>query len=232
MKNFTKIIILFSFLFFYLHAHSKEYKINSPNGKISLNVCADNDIIWSAYISDKVILKKCPLSLSLSNGETLGAMDNAQPANFFPRFERPMSQGTRCHQIAMYVIYESPLQMLSDSPSNYYKEKECTGFISEIPTTWDDTKVLAAKMGEYIAMARKNGDSWYIGAMNNEEQREMELDFSFLPEGKFNARIVQDGINADRHAEDYRMVSAMVDNNTKLNIKLYPGGGWAAIITK
>ncbi len=163
---------------------------------------------------------------------TPGAMDNAQPANFFPRFERPMSQGTRCHQIAMYVIYESPLQMLSDAPSNYYKEDECTGFISEIPTTWDDTKVLAAKVGEYIAMARKNGDKWYIGAMNNEEQRELELDFSFLPEGKFNARIVQDGINADRNAEDYKMVSAIVDNKTKLNIKLYPGGGWAAIITK
>ena len=81
-------------------------------------------------------------------------------------------------------------------------------------------------------MARKNDNKWYVGAMTNEEQREMEIDFSFLPEGKFNARIVQDGINADRNAEDYKMMSETVDNKTKLNIKLSPGGGWAAIITK
>jgi len=143
-----------------------------------------------------------------------------------------MSLGTRSHQIAMYVIYESPLQMLSDSPSNYYKEEECAEFISEIPTIWDDTKVLEAKVGEYLALARRNGERWYVGAMNNEEQRELDLDFSFLPEGKFNARLVQDGINADRNAEDYKITSVVVDNKTKLDIKLYPGGGWAAIITK
>ena len=161
---------------------------------------------------------------------TPGAMKNAQPDNFFPRFERPMSQGTRCHQIAMYVIYESPLQMLSDSPSNYYKESECTEYIVRIPTIWDDTEVLAAKVGEFIALARRNGDNWYIGAMNNGEQRELELDLSFLPEGRYTAEIMQDGINADRYAEDYKKVVTSFDNNTKLNINLFPGGGWAAII--
>lgn len=164
---------------------------------------------------------------------TPGAMENVQPKDYFPRFDRPMSLGTRCHQISMYVIYESPLQMLADSPTNYYKEKETTEFIARIPTTWDDTKVLAAKVGEYIVVARKKGSKWYIGAMNNDSERELDIDFSFLAEGgDHSAEIMQDGANAHQNAIDYKKVSAVLNSNTKLKIKLAPGGGWAAIISE
>ncbi len=161
---------------------------------------------------------------------TPGAMDNAQPKDFFPRFDRPMSMGTRCHQLAMYVVYESPLQMLADCPSNYYREKECTEFIAGIPTTWDDTKLLTGKVGEYIAIARKKGNTWYIGAMTNGLGREMELNLSFLSEGSHKAIMMQDGINAAMNAIDYKKVNTTVNSNSKLQVKLAPGGGWAAII--
>lgn len=163
---------------------------------------------------------------------TPGAMDNAQPKDFFPRFDRPMSMGTRCHQIAMYVVYESPLQMLADSPSNYYKENECTEFIAQIPTTWDDTKVLAAKVGEYIVIARKKDNKWYVGAMTNGSERKFDIDFSFLTKGKHTAEIMQDGVNAYQNAIDYKKVNTIVDSNTKLQIKLVPGGGWTAIVSE
>ena len=162
---------------------------------------------------------------------TPGAMDNAQPKDFFPRFDRPMSMGTRCHQLAMYVVYESPLQMLADCPSNYYRENECTEFIAGIPTTWDDTKLLTGKVGEYIAIARKKGNTWYIGAMTNGLEREMELNLSFLSEGSHKAVMMQDGINAGMNAIDYKKVNTTVNSNSKLQVKLAPGGGWAAIIT-
>jgi len=162
---------------------------------------------------------------------TPGSMENAQTLNFFPRLKRPMSQGTRCHQLAMYVVYESPLQMLADSPSNYYRESESTTFISRIPTTWEDTRVLEARVGEYIAIARKKGSKWYIGAMTNGQAREMELDFSFLGDGIYEAEIMQDGINADRFAQDYKKTSLSLSATSKLNIHLAPGGGWAAIVS-
>ncbi len=114
---------------------------------------------------------------------TPGAMNNAQPKNFRAIFDRPMSMGTRAHQVAMYVVYLSPLQMLADSPSQYLKESECAKFISRIPTTWDATIPLQASIGEEIAVARKHGKTWYIGAMTNEKARELNLDLSFLDGG-------------------------------------------------
>ncbi|GAP71179.1 glycosyl-hydrolase 97 N-terminal [Bacteroidales bacterium 6E] len=163
---------------------------------------------------------------------TPGAMINAQPDNFFHRFNRPMSMGTRCHQIAMYVIYESPLQMLSDSPSNYYREEESADFISKIPVIWDDTRFLQGKTGEYIAIARKKDDTWYIGVLNNEESRQIELDISFLEGDRYFAEIMQDGVNADRHAEDYAKISRIIDTKHKLQIDLANGGGFAAVLKK
>ena len=161
---------------------------------------------------------------------TPGAMLNAQPKMFCIVWERPMSMGTRVHQIAMYVIYESPLQMLADSPSNYLAELESTEFISKIPTVWDDTKVLEAKVGEYLIIARRNDDNWYIGAMTNEEGREFTLDFSFLDDKVYSADIIKDGINADKYAGDYSKESRTVSKEDSLKIKLAPGGGWAAIL--
>ena len=163
---------------------------------------------------------------------TPGAMNNAQENDFFPRFTVPMSQGTRCHQIAMYVVYESPLQMLCDNPSTYYREKECTQFIAQIPTTWDTTVVLQAEIADYIVIARRKADKWYIGAMTDWTPREFEISFSFLPEGNYNVVIMQDGINADKNAIDYKKVSSTVTDKTEMKIKLAKGGGWAAIVSQ
>jgi alpha-glucosidase len=161
---------------------------------------------------------------------TPGAMLNAQKNSFAAIHNRPMSQGTRCHQLAMYVVFESPLQMLSDSPSNYLREPEIMDFLGPVPTEWDETKVLDGRIAQYVAVARRNGKDWYVGAMTNWSTRELELDFSFLPEGNFNMESFQDGANADRMGSDYKMVKAQVNRGTKLKIALAPGGGWAARI--
>ena len=161
---------------------------------------------------------------------TPGAMLNAQKNSFAAIFRRPMSQGTRCHQLAMYVVFESPLQMLSDSPSNYLREPEIMDFLGPVPSEWDETKVLDGRIAQYVAVARRNGKDWYVGAMTNWSPRELELDFSFLPEGNFNVESFQDGANADRMGSDYKMVKTQVNRETKLKIALAPGGGWAARI--
>jgi alpha-glucosidase len=161
---------------------------------------------------------------------TPGAMLNASKESFAPIMHRPMSLGTRCHQLAMYVVYESPLQMLSDSPSNYMREPEAMEFLAAVPTVWDDSKALDGKIGEYVAIARRNGSDWYMGAMTNWTGRDMDIDFSFLPEGNFEMSAYQDGVNADRMASDYKLVKSPVTRTTKLKITLAPGGGWAARI--
>jgi alpha-glucosidase len=163
---------------------------------------------------------------------TPGAMRNAVKANFRPINDNPMSQGTRCQQLAMYVVFEAPLQMLSDNPTTYMKEQECTDFITKVPTTFDETVPMDGKVGEYVALARKKGDTWYIGAMTNWNGREVTLDFSFLGDGAYEAVVFKDGINADRDATDYTKETIKISASTKLNIKLAPGGGWAAIINK
>ena len=163
---------------------------------------------------------------------TPGAMDNAHESNFSIRFSRPMAMGTRCHQMAMYVVYEAPLQMLADSPSNYYREKECTGFISNIPTSWDETRVLDGRVGQYVAVARRQGDTWYIGAMNGKGSRKLHLDLGFLPEGTYDANIFQDGINAETIARDYKHAQQTLHPSSPLEIKMASGGGWVAIVTK
>jgi alpha-glucosidase len=161
---------------------------------------------------------------------TPGAMINAQPGNFRAIFSRPMSMGTRSHQIAMYVIFESPLQMMADSPSNYLRESESAEFISKIPTIWEDTRVLEASIGEYLILARRNGSYWYIGAMTNENAREFTIGLSFLNDGNYSAEIIEDGINADRYGSDYRKVNRTVSKDDSLGIKLAAGGGWAVIL--
>jgi alpha-glucosidase len=162
---------------------------------------------------------------------TPGAMLNAQKNDFRAIGHRPMSQGTRCHQLAMYVVFEAPLQMLSDSPSNYLREPETMEFLAAVPTEWDETKVLDGKIAQYVAVARRNGKDWYVGAMTNWSPRELEIDFSFLPEGNFTLQAYQDGVNADRMGSDYKMVKSQVNRGTKLKIKLAPGGGWAGRIS-
>jgi alpha-glucosidase len=161
---------------------------------------------------------------------TPGAMLNATKAAFAPIFNRPMALGTRCHQLAMYVVFESPLQMLADSPSNYLREPEAMEFLAAVPTEWDETKVLDARIADYVLVARRNGRDWYVGAMTDWTPRELEVDLSFLPEGGFTMEAYQDGVNADRFASDYKKMTGPVNKGMKLKIQLAPGGGWAARI--
>jgi alpha-glucosidase len=164
---------------------------------------------------------------------TPGAMVNSgSEKNFAAVFERPMSLGTRCHQLAMYVVYESPLQMLADSPSHYLREPEIMNFLGPVPTIWHETRVLHAKMGDYVVVARRHNQDWYVGAMTDWTGRDLQLSFSFLWEGRYELDEYRDGVNADRIGSDYQRVKSIVDNKTRLSIKLAPGGGWAARIRR
>lgn len=163
---------------------------------------------------------------------TPGAMNNKNNRDYTISFSNPMSLGTRCHQIAMYVCYDAPLQMLADSPSNYYKETESTSFISKMPTVWDNTKVLDAKVGDYILMARQKENNWYLGAMTDWTARTLDLDLSFLGEGTYEIEIMQDGINAEKSCNDYKRIIKQVTKADKMKIELAKGGGWAAICKK
>ena len=163
---------------------------------------------------------------------TQGAMTNAARGCFSINYYQPMSFGTRCHQLGMYVVYDSPLNMLCDSPSKYMKEQECVNFISAIPTIWDETIGVDGKIGEYVCIARRSGDTWYLGALTNWEQRDLNIDLSFLEDGDYNIEIFCDGVNADRVGTDYRKEEISLSSNQKLKVTLSPGGGCAAIIHK
>lgn len=161
---------------------------------------------------------------------TPGAMRNATRTTFRPINNQPMAMGTRCHQLAMYVVYEAPLQMLSDSPSNYLREPETMEFLGAVPTEWDESRVLDAKIAEYVVVARRNGKEWYIGAISDWTGRTLDIDLSFLPDGNFTMDAYQDGVNADRNASDYKKTTTQVNRGTKLKLQLASGGGWAARI--
>ena len=156
---------------------------------------------------------------------TQGAMKNAQKNNFAAIYTEPMSQGTRCRQLAEYVIFESPFNMLCDSPSNYLNEDECTQFIANVPTTWDETVVLDGKVGEYLVIARRKDFRWYVGAITNWEERDIYLDLSVLPNfGAKSGHIFRDGVNANRVAKDYVAEQIQVMGN-KIKLHLAKGGG-------
>jgi alpha-glucosidase len=163
---------------------------------------------------------------------TPGAMNNRQENNYSISFQRPNSLGTRSHQVAMFVVYEAPLQMLCESPSTYYREQETVDFISQIPTIWDETIVLHGAVGEYIAVARRNGNKWYLAAMTGWEPRELELNLFFLKDGLYKMDVYKDGVNADRFAQDYKRETLNVKKNAVINVQMAPGGGWAAIISE
>ena len=171
---------------------------------------------------------------------TPGAMVNAVRSQFFGNNDHPMSQGTRVHQMAMYTIFDAPLQMLADSPTKYMQNQECTDFISQIPTVYDQVVPLDGKLGEYVVVAKRKGNKWYIAAMNNWQARDLTVDLSHLvtPNDKTRkleklngkANIFADGINADREATDYKHTYRQVTSDDKLQIHLAPGGGWTAIV--
>lgn len=162
---------------------------------------------------------------------TQGSMRNASRKNYKPVYAEPMSQGTRVRQMAEYVLFESPLSMLCDSPCNYAKEPECTNFITRIPTVWDDSKALDGKISEYAVIARKKDDVWYVGGINNWTPRVIDVDLSFLGKGAFLAEIFKDGINAGEIARDFKKEQIEIYSGQKLSIRMESGGGFVIKIT-
>lgn len=158
-------------------------------------------------------------------------MTNATAASYRASNDAPMSLGTRAHQVAMYVIYDGALQMLADSPSAYDLEPACADFMASIPTVYDETRVLTGSVGEYVAIARRKGDTWYVGAMTNTKPRTLSLDTPFLAPGtEWEATILSDGINAAKHPTDHRITASRIKGGTAIEAALAPGGGWTAII--
>ncbi|OOQ57535.1 glycoside hydrolase family 97 protein [Mucilaginibacter pedocola] len=163
---------------------------------------------------------------------TPGGVRNANKGSFRPVNSNPMTQGTRAHQLAMYSIYEAPLQMLADSPTAYRKEQESTDYMASVPTTFDETVALDGKVGEFVSMVRRKGTTWYAGAMTNWTEREITIDLSFLGEGSYKAVLFTDGVNANRNGTDYVRTEKTVTAKDKLTVKMASGGGWAARFEK
>jgi len=163
---------------------------------------------------------------------TQGAMLNASKRDFHPDNVSPMSQGTRCHQLAEYVIFDAPLSMLCDSPTHYMKEPECTALIASMPTVWDELFPLDGKVGEWVVEGRRSGDTWYVGALTNWDPRKLEVKLDFLPEGIYKAVIFKDGPNVVKTACDYQVESLTVRSGDTLKADLASGGGWFMKIEK
>ncbi len=161
---------------------------------------------------------------------TQGAMRNAVKKNYYPSNSEPMSQGTRCHQLALYVVLESPLNMLCDVPTNYMSEEESLDYIVNIPTVWDETIILDGKIGEYIVTARRHGNTWYVGGITNWTARDLTVDLSALKVQGKQCELFIDGINADRNGCDYKKESRTLSD--KLQVHLAPGGGFTMKIAQ
>lgn len=163
---------------------------------------------------------------------TQGAMRNAAKGRFRANYSEPMSMGTRCHQLAEYMIFDSPLCMLCDTPVNYEREQECTRFIASVPTVWDETRVIDGRVGEYIVTARRSGDVWYVGAICSWKAANVEIGLDFLGEGEWCAEVFRDGINASRNGTDYIREDVEVKRGESIVAEMAPGGGIAMKITR
>ena len=161
---------------------------------------------------------------------TQGAMKNASRSNYRAIYSEPMSQGTRCHQLAEYVIFSSPLNMLCDNPSNYMNEPECTKYIADIPEVWDETRAIGGKVGEYCVVARRSGATWYVGVLGNWDERDLEVKLDFIPDGPHSVTIFKDGVNANKAGRDYKKVTETLSADKTLKVHLAEGGGYVAII--
>ena len=159
---------------------------------------------------------------------TPGAMRNATKADWRAMYYTPVSMGTRCHQLAAYIVHDSPFTMLCDAPTNYLNEQECVDFIASLPVEVDSTFIASGELGKYIVTVRKKDVNWYIGGMTNWDERDVQLDFSFLPEGmSYTAVLFKDGVNANKQAEDYRKETIRIDKDSRLTLHLASGGGFA-----
>lgn len=158
-------------------------------------------------------------------------MRNSNKGNFFPLGDYPMGQGTRAHSMALFVILSSPMEMLPDSPSDYYRELECTDFLAKIPVEWNETRLLDGKISKFTILARRSGLDWYIGAITNQKERTLALSTDFLKQGNFHLEAIEDGINAITRATDYKKTDRVFHSGEILQLKLAPGGGWIARIS-
>lgn len=163
---------------------------------------------------------------------TPGAMVNKQKSKYRISYTAPMSLGTRAHQLAMYVVYISPMQMLADTPSNYRKNPESLNFLKDVPVVWHETVPLKNKVGEYVAVARKFEDKWYIGAMTNWSERKLSTSLDFLGEGDWEITLYEDGPRANREASDLTISTKSVNKNDALEINMAKGGGFAAVLER
>lgn len=163
---------------------------------------------------------------------TQGAMINATKGDYRAIDKRPMSQGTRAHQVATYIVFDSPLVMLCDSPTHYIRESETTRYICSVPTVFDRTEILDGRIGEYIVTARERNGKWYVGGLTSWQPRTVNVDCSFLGAGEWQARIFRDGINSDLSAEDYKTESCIVTSSSQMEIAMAPGGGFAVIFER
>ena len=216
-----------------LHGTSKPSGLNRtyPNVLNFEGVNGLEQMKWSPDTLDQVLYDvMIPFARQVAGpmDYTQGAMRNASKGNYHPCNSEPMSQGTRCRQLALYVIFDSPFNMLCDSPSAYRREPESTTFIAEIPTVWDETRVLDAKMGEYIITARRSGDTWYVGGITDRSPRDIEVDLSFIAKPQAEMTLFADGTNAHRIGRDYKKTVSTVDTTRPLKLHLAPGGGFAA----
>lgn len=201
-----------------------------PNVLTSEGVAGLENHKWGSFVTPKHNVT-LPFTRMVAGpmDYTPGAMVNLHEKDHKINFNLPASVGTRCHQLGMYVVYESPLQMLADSPSNYYREPECMEFLSQVPVVWDETRVLKASVGEYIVVARRSGDTWFIGGMVGEKGQKFEIDLDFI-KGNKTLTCWEDGVNVELNANDFARRSRKVKQGDKLTINMYDGGGFTAII--
>lgn len=164
---------------------------------------------------------------------TQGAMVNTVKGAYTPNYSSPMSQGTRCHQLGLYMVLESPLSMLCDSPTNYrLLGGKCTDFIAKVPTTWDETRVLAGELGKYVVTARRKGNTWYVGGITNWDARNVKIDTSLLGNSSWTMEAFTDGVNAHRRADDYRHENGKsISAGSTIDVHMAPGGGFAIMLT-
>ena len=161
-----------------------------------------------------------------------GILNNSTKAGFRNIEGMPMSLGTRCHQLAMFVVYDSPIQIFAGNPSQGYQEPEFMNLLGSIPTDWDETTIPEAKVGEYIITARKKNNDWYLGGLSDWTARDFSLPLDFIGEGEFTATLCKDGINAEKYAADYEITTFRVDKQKSVPIHMAPGGGFMLKLIK
>ncbi len=190
------------------------------------NKFSDVDLLTQAVILPYTRMLAGPMDY------TPGGMYNASREDYKTSFYRPMTQGTRCNQLAMFTIFYAPFEMLSDAPTAYEKEPEILNYLSAMPTTWDETTALDGKIGKFTILARRKGTNWYIGGMNNWTGKTVKVTFDFIDAGNYTATVFKDGMNANRIGNDYNKTMLTITKGSILDIEMANGGGFAIKLEK